>query len=294
MGRLQTFAAISCAVNPACGREKEYGIDKANAKKKVFIIGGGPAGCEAARVAALRGHEVALYEKNNRLGGNLIPGGTPDFKEDDHLLAAWYETELNDLNVDIHLNSEITKQSVLESQSDVVIFATGSSPRVFNIGESQKVFTAEDVLLGQQDPGDSTIIVGGGLVGCETALWLVDQGKQVTLVEMQDDILSVGGPLCHANEDMLRDLVKFKNIQLLTDTVISGENEQGFILRKKNGEESVVAADSVILAIGYTPQKSLYDELQNELSETYLLGDAKQVQNIMYAVWDAYEVVRNV
>lgn len=294
MGRLQTFAAISCAVNPACGREKEYGIDKANAKKKVFIIGGGPAGCEAARVAALRGHEVALYEKNNRLGGNLIPGGTPDFKEDDHLLAAWYETELNDLNVDIHLNSEITKQSVLDSQSDVVIFATGSTPRVFNIGESQKVFTAEDVLLGQQDPGESTIIVGGGLVGCETALWLVDQGKQVTLVEMQDDILSVGGPLCHANEDMLRDLVKFKNIQLLTDTVISGENEQGFILRKKNGEESVVAADSVILAIGYTPQKSLYDELQNELSETYLLGDAKQVQNIMYAVWDAYEVVRNV
>ncbi|WP_040949407.1 FAD-dependent oxidoreductase [Gorillibacterium massiliense] len=294
MGRLQTFAAISCAVNPACGREKEYGIEQATTKKKVFIIGGGPAGCEAARVAALRGHEVTLYEKSGRLGGNMIPGGAPDFKEDDLLLAAWYETELKDLNVNVHLNSEVTKQSILDSKTDVVIFATGSTPRVFNIADSKNVYTAEDVLLGKHDPGESTIVVGGGLVGCETALWLVNQGKKVTLVELQDDILSVGGPLCHANEDMLRDLVNFKDINLLTNTVVSGYTEKGYTLKNKNGEEIILAADSVILAIGYAPQKSLYNELQYELSETYLLGDAKQVQNIMYAVWDAYEVVRNV
>ncbi|OKP66968.1 2-enoate reductase [Paenibacillus sp. P3E] len=294
MGRLASYAAISCAVNPACGREKDYAIGKAEQPKRVLIIGGGPAGCEAARVAAIRGHQVTLHEKSNRLGGNLIPGGVPGFKEDDHLLADWYGVELKALGIDLRLNSEVTSDIIVASGADAVIFATGSTPKSFTIGDSSNVYTAEEVLLGQKDAGDSTIIIGGGLVGCETALWLEEQGKKVTLVEMQDDILTIGGPLCHANEDMLRDLVAYKDIELLTDTVVAGADAGGFVLRNKAGEERVVAADSAILAVGYAPQKKLYDELSQELPETYLLGDAKQVQNIMYAVWDAYEVVKNI
>ncbi|RNM05028.1 FAD-dependent oxidoreductase [Dickeya undicola] len=294
MGRLAKFAAISCAVNPACGREKDYAIGKADQSKKVLIVGGGPAGCEAARVAALRGHRVILHEKANRLGGNLIPGGVPDFKEDDHLLATWYQDTLQDLNVDVHFSSTVTQEMLLNSDADAVIFATGSSPRTFSIGSAHNVYTAEEVLLGKKDPGNHTIIIGGGLVGCETALWLVNQGKQVTLVEMQGDILTIGGPLCHANEDMLRDLVAFKNIRLLTDTVVSGATDAGFILKNAANEETVLAADSAILAIGYHSQKALYESVRNELPETYLLGDAKQVQNIMYAIWDAYEVAKNI
>lgn len=294
MGRLAKFAAISCAVNPACGREKDYAIGKADQSKKVLIVGGGPAGCEAARVAALRGHRVVLHEKANRLGGNLIPGGVPDFKEDDHLLATWYQDTLQDLNVDVHFSSTVTQEMLLNSDADAVIFATGSSPRTFSIGSAHNVYTAEEVLLGKKDPGNHTIIIGGGLVGCETALWLVNQGKQVTLVEMQGDILTIGGPLCHANEDMLRDLVAFKNIRLLTDTVVSGATDAGFILKNAANEETVLAADSAILAIGYHSQKALYESVRNELPETYLLGDAKQVQNIMYAIWDAYEVAKNI
>ncbi|MGM3162979.1 FAD-dependent oxidoreductase [Dickeya undicola] len=294
MGRLAKFAAISCAVNPACGREKDYAIGKADQSKKVLIVGGGPAGCEAARVAALRGHRVILHEKANRLGGNLIPGGVPDFKEDDHLLATWYQDTLQDLNVDVHFSSTVTQEMLLNSDANAVIFATGSSPRTFSIGSAHNVYTAEEVLLGKKDPGNHTIIIGGGLVGCETALWLVNQGKQVTLVEMQGDILTIGGPLCHANEDMLRDLVAFKNIRLLTDTVVSGATDAGFILKNAANEETVLAADSAILAIGYHSQKALYESVRNELPETYLLGDAKQVQNIMYAIWDAYEVAKNI
>ncbi|AJC66566.1 MULTISPECIES: FAD-dependent oxidoreductase [Dickeya] len=294
MGRLAKFAAISCAVNPACGREKDYAIGKADQSKKVLIVGGGPAGCEAARVAALRGHRVVLHEKANRLGGNLIPGGVPDFKEDDHLLATWYQDTLQDLNVDVHFSSTVTQEMLLNSDADAVIFATGSSPRTFSIGSAHNVYTAEEVLLGKKAPGNHTIIIGGGLVGCETALWLVNQGKQVTLVEMQGDILTIGGPLCHANEDMLRDLVAFKNIRLLTDTVVSGATDTGFILKNAANEETVLAADSAILAIGYHSQKTLYESVRNELPETYLLGDAKQVQNIMYAIWDAYEVAKNI
>ena len=174
-----------------------------------------------------------------------------------------------------------------------MIVATGSTPKVFPIGNSDKVYTAEEVLLGQKDAGESTVIIGGGFVGSEAAIWLADQGKKVTLVEMQSDILKVGGPLCHANTDMLKALVPFKGIDLRLNTVVSGATEDGFIL-KSGDKEEVVKADSVILAVGYNSQKDLYEEIRYEVPAVHLLGDAKQVQNIMYAIWDAYEVARNI
>ena len=293
MGRLATYANISCAVNPACGREAEYGMSPATKLKNVIIIGGGVAGMEAARVAAERGHKVTLFEKSNRLGGNLIPGGAPDFKEDDLALADWYTNELKDLNVEICYNTKVTKETVKNFNADVVIVATGSKPRKLSIPGTDKVYTAEEVLLGKKDAGSSTIIIGGGLVGCETALWLADQGKKVTLVELQDGILKVGGPLCHANEDMLKDLVKFKEIDLRVNTAVIGANEDGFII-KSGDKEEVVAADSAIVAIGYISEKSLYDEIKFEVPKVHLLGDANQVSNIMYAIWNAYEVARNI
>lgn len=293
MGRLASFANISCAVNPACGREAEYGLEPARKIKNVLIIGGGAAGMEAARVAAIRGHKVTLFEKSDKLGGNLIPGGAPDFKEDDIALVNWYTNELEELNVDIRYNTEVTKEMVKDFNADEVIVATGSKPRKLTIPGSDKVYTAEEVLVGKKDAGNSTIIIGGGLVGCETALWLVDQGKKVTIVELQDGILKVGGPLCHANEDMLKDLVKFKKIDLKLSTCVTGASEEGFIL-KSGDKEEVIAADSVIVAIGYVSEKSLYDELKFEVPNVHLLGDASQVSNVMYAIWNAYEVARNI
>ncbi|NDL61803.1 oxidoreductase [Acerihabitans arboris] len=294
MGRLAQFAAISCAVNPACGREREYGTGTAVRPKRLLVIGGGPAGCEAARVAALRGHSVTLMEQRDRLGGNLIPGGIPDFKQDDHLLAAWYERELAGLGVTVKLNSRATRRELRDAAADAVVFATGSRPRTLELASATGVYTAEEVLLGQQDPGDNVIIIGGGLVGCETALWLANQGKTVTLVEVRQDILQVGGPLCHANEDMLRDLVAFKGIRVLADTRLEPAENGRLMLKTGQGAGVAIAADSVILAIGYAPEQRLYDELRDEVPESYLLGDAKNVQNIMYAVWDAYEVARNI
>jgi len=293
MGRLASYATISCAVNPACGRENEYKLEPATTRKNVMIIGGGVAGCEAARVCALRGHNVTLFEKNDKLGGNVIAGGVPDFKDDDRALIKWYTNELKELNVEVHYSTTVTKEMVKSAKADAIIVATGSTPRILNIDNSDKVYTAEDVLLGKKDAGDSTIIIGGGLVGCETALWLSDQGKKVTLVEMQSDILKVGGPLCHANEDMLKDLINFKPIDLRLNTFVSGVTDNGFTL-KSGDKEEVVAADSAIVAIGYVSQKSLYDEIRLEVPQTYLLGDANQVQNIMYAIWNAYEVSRNI
>ncbi|MDS0525394.1 FAD-dependent oxidoreductase [Clostridium sp. SHJSY1] len=293
MGRLASYATISCAVNPACGRENEYGVKPAEVKKSVVIVGGGVAGLESARVCAIKGHKVTLLEKTDRLGGNIIPGGVPDFKDDDRALAKWYTNELKSLNIEVHYNTTVTKEMIKELKADEIILATGSTPRILNIDDSKKVFTAEDVLLGRKDAGESTVIIGAGLVGCETALWLADQGKKVTLVELQDGILKVGGPLCHANEDMLKDLVNFKDIDLRLNTSVIGATDNGFIL-KSGDKEEVIEADSAIVCIGYVSEKSLYNEIKFERPKVHLVGDASQVQNIMYAIWNAYEVARNI
>lgn len=293
MGRLASYAQISCAVNPVCGRENEYGLKSAEVKKSVVVVGGGVSGLEAARVCAIRGHKVTLFEKTDRLGGNIIAGGVPDFKHDDRALAKWYTNQLNDLNVEVHYNTTVTKEMIKELKADEVILATGSTPRILNIDNSEKVYTAEDVLLGKEDAGESTIIIGAGLVGCEIALWLVDQGKKVTIVELQDGILKVGGPLCHANEDMIKDLVKFKDIDLRLNTFVAGATDNGFIL-KSGDKEEVIEAHSAIVCIGYVSEKSLYNEIRFEIPKVHLIGDASQVQNIMYAIWNAYEVARNI
>ena len=292
MGRLQTFATVSCAVNPACARESDYGVGKADKAKKILVVGGGVAGCEAARVAAIRGHQVILLEKESELGGNLLPGGTPDFKEDDHALVNWYKNELNKLNIEIRYNTIATKEVVKSIEADTVIIATGSVPKKLTVAGTDRVYSAEDVLLGKKDPGQSTIIIGGGLVGCETALWLKDKGKNVMIVEMQDDILSVGGPLCHANHDMLHDLIAFKKIEVRCNSKISQATQDGFVLQSKDKEE-ILKADSLIAAIGYNSQKSLVEELKYEVKDLKVIGDANKVQNIMYAIWNAYEVARN-
>ena len=148
MGRLASFGQISCAVNPACGREADYALTPAAEKKSVMIVGGGIAGMEAARVAAARGHAVTIYEKSGRLGGVVIPGGVPDFKEDDHALLHWYERELSELKVPVVFNTEATAATVKNAKPDVVIVATGSQPKMLKIGEAANVYTAEDVLNG--------------------------------------------------------------------------------------------------------------------------------------------------
>lgn len=293
MGRLASYAQISCAVNPACGRENEYGLTPAMEKKKVAIIGGGVAGMEAARVCAIRGHEVILFEKSESLGGNLIPGGAPDFKEDDHTLIRWYELQLKQLHVAVNLNTDVTADMIKAQQADEIIFATGSLPKMLHV-EGVEMLTAEDVLTEKKDTGKSAVIIGGGLVGCETALWLKEsKGVQVTIVELQSDILDVGGPLCSANRDMLRDLIVFHGIPVLTRSSVTGKNANGVIVKTSDGE-NLVQADTVICAVGYASNKSLYESVKEEMPYVHLLGDAKNVSNIMYAVWDAYELARNI
>lgn len=293
MGRIQEYSAINCAVNPAACREKETALTPALKKKKVLIVGGGVAGCEAARVLALRGHEPVIYEKSSQLGGNLIPGGAPDFKEDDLALVAWYEHTLKELGVEIKFNEEVTAETVKDINAEAVIIATGSAPKIFNLGDNSKVFPAADVLTGAVNPGNDVVVVGGGLVGCELALWLAQNGKKATIVEVQDKLLALNGPLCHANSDMLKELIPFNGVKVLTSSKIIKATENGALVDVK-GETQEIKADSIVLAVGYNSVNSLYDELKYEIADLHLIGDARKVANIMYAIWDAYEVASNI
>ncbi len=293
MGRIQHYSMINCAVNPQAARERVTAYEPAAKPKKVLIVGGGVAGCEAARVLAERGHAPELFEAAGRLGGNLIPGGAPDFKEDDILLAKWYENEMKRLNVPVTLNTVVTKEMASDSKYDAVIIATGSRPKMFPLGEDEKVYSAEQVLTGQKETGDTVAVVGGGLVGCETALWLAKEGKKVTIVEALPKLMAVNGPICSANKEMLERLIPFHGIETVCDARVKSYAD-GRLTADTGDGEKVIPADSVILSVGYSSVADLYEELQFEVPELYLLGDAKQVANIMYAIWDAFEVANHI
>ena len=293
MGRIQTYSMINCAVNPQAARERVTAYEPVARKKRVLIAGGGVAGCEAARVLAERGHEPVLYEASERLGGNLLPGGAPAFKEDDLQLVKWYENELERLRVPVYLNTRVTKEMVLESDCDAVIVATGSRPKMFSLGDDEKVYCAEQVLMNQKDPGDKVVVVGGGLVGCEMALDLAQKGKKVTILEALPKIMAVNGPICSANKEMLEELLPFHGVDIICNAKVTGFQD-GAVSYETDGKAEKLDADSVILSVGYRSADELYHELEFDVADLYLLGDAGKVSNIMYAIWDAFEVANHI
>ena len=293
MGRVASYSLLNCAVNPQAARERVNAYVPILKKKKVLIVGGGVAGCEAARVLAIRGHQPVVYEKGSRLGGNLIPGGAPDFKEDDIALADWYTNELNRLGVHVHLNTELNEEEIKTMDYDTVILATGSKPKVFSLGDDSHTYTAEQVLLKQKDAGKKTVVVGGGLVGCETALWLAQNGIHVTIVEALDKVMAVNGPLCAANKEMLEALRPFNGVEIITGAKVTEFANGEVKVDTKEGSKTIMS-DSVILSVGYKEENTLYNNLQFDIPDLYLLGDAKKVSNIMYAIWDAFEVANHI
>ena len=293
MGRIQTYSMINCAVNPQAARERVTAYEPVARKKRVLIAGGGVAGCEAARGLAERGHEPVLYEASERLGGNLLPGGAPAFKEDDLQLVKWYENELERLRVPVYLNTRVTKEMVLESDCDAVIVATGSRPKMFSLGDDEKVYCAEQVLMNQKDPGDRVVVVGGGLVGCEMALDLAQKGKKVTILEALPKIMAVNGPICSANKEMLEELLPFHGVNIICNAKVTGFKD-GAVSYETAGKAEKLDTDSVILSVGYRSADELYHELEFDVADLYLLGDAGKVSNIMYAIWDAFEVANHI
>lgn len=308
LGRIFQNKDISCAVNPACGREKSYTLTPAETKKKIMVIGGGLGGMEAARVCAIRGHEVDLFEKKDKLGGVFIAAAAPEFKEDDKKLIEWYKLQMNNLDVHVHLNTEVTKEMV--NGYDEVFVATGATERKVDIPgfDAPNVTYAVDTLLNTTVEGDNVVIVGGGLTGCEIAYDLARNGKKVTIVEMAGTIINVFG-LSAANYNILMELLDYYNVNVIKNAVVEKfENGIATVVETEKNEPNnanrakrmfclgmqgmkvthEIPADHIVVSIGYNANQKLYEEIKGE--HTYLIGDAEKPTNIMDAIWDAYEI----
>jgi len=296
LGRIFLGRPLSCAVNPTVGREYDYRIESTNEPKEVMVVGGGISGLEAARANTLRGHKVHLYEKSNALGGHLIEASVPDFKKDVERLLNWYKVELESLSVDIRLGTEVTPDRIEKGKPNVVIVATGSKPIIPEVPgiDKDKVTTAIDVLLGKKEVGEKAAVVGGGLTGCETALWLAQQGKKVTIVEILGDLMIAGLPVPRANKVMLLDLLKLNKVEAITNHSLLEVTDEDVILISKDFKKKSVKANTVVLSVGLKPDKGLYDALVGKFPNLYLIGDAREARNIMGSIWDAYEVARTV
>jgi 2-enoate reductase len=268
MGRISKTKPLSCAVNPATGRERSYRLERAEKPKKVVIVGGGPAGLEAARVAALRGHRVTLWERESSLGGHLREASVPEFKKDLARYLDWAKREVAGLDLEVRTGIEVDADRIRAENPEVTIIATGSKPvipKVPGLGKGKAV-TAVDLLGGKEMPGKEILVLGGGLIGCETALWLAQQGKKVTIVEILPD--------------------------LLTGTSLLEISPEGAVLTGKDTSTRKLPADTIVLAVGLAPEQNLYRSLQGQIPNLFLIGDSRSAQNIMNSVWDAYEVAR--
>lgn len=293
--RLQQGKQPSCAVNPTAMRELRFAIRPAVQPKKVLIVGGGVAGMEAARVAAMRGHKVSLYEKNEQLGGNLIPGGSHRFKKEVRELNAWYRNELNLLPVEIHAGKAVTAEQVKHMGADVIILAVGSIPIMPNIPgmDDKKVIGCVEAFAHPEKVGQRVIIIGGGLVGCEMALDYAQEGKEVTVVEALPKILSAGIPSPIPNAQMIPDLFEYYHVNVLERHKLSAV-ENGKAILEYCGQRKELEADSIVIAVGFRPVQAMTQELRKNGSVVYEIGDGQQVSTILHAVWDGYEVGNNI
>lgn len=290
-GRAFDGALGSCAVNPESSRERLVGIVPAAEKKRVVVVGGGPAGLEAARVSALRGHRVTLIEAEERLGGALNPAGAPRFKKADRELIAWYEASLAELGVELKLNTRADKALLDAMGPQVVFVAEGSEPRKLALpgADGANVTDALAVLSGKVVPGEKTVIIGGGLVACELALHLAQSGRAVTLLARRALLRS--SKLPPMNDFMLRDLLVFNKVGIIEGAAPEAVNETGVIYRL-NDQPALVEADTVIAAVGMERRHSLFDQIRNDYENVLAIGDGRKVRNIQGAIWDGYEAAR--
>jgi NADPH-dependent 2,4-dienoyl-CoA reductase/sulfur reductase-like enzyme len=278
---------IVCAVNAELGREGQNLIRPAEKKKRILVVGGGPAGMEAARVAKLRGHDVTLWEKGEGLGGNLILAAKAPHKEEIANLTHYLIHELENLKVKIELSKEITAEKIIQANADEVILATGSLPIVPQIPgvDRANVVTAIDVLSGREIKGGNILVVGGGMVGCEVAEFLEHQGKKVTIIEMLDRIAKDIGP---TTAWVVRQRIKEKGIIIFTKAKLISIEDDGITVDREGGRESL-KGDIVVLATGLKPDNELMESLKGKVS-LHFAGDCVEVAKILEAIHGGFKV----
>jgi 2,4-dienoyl-CoA reductase-like NADH-dependent reductase (Old Yellow Enzyme family)/thioredoxin reductase len=291
--RLGQHLPIMCIQNPLLGREGEIEIKEASKKKKVFVIGGGPGGLEAAEVCALRGHKVSLYEEHKELGGRLLSAVLAPHKEDVRGVLDYQIGAVKRLPVEIHLGTKVDAAFLKEKKPDVMIVATGSIPLDIDViegkkkGKGKKIPHAEDVLNGKVPKGEKIAVIGGGMIGCEVAEFLIQKGKKVCLIEMLDDLaLDLSARPRYL---LLRRLRESGKVDILTKTKVKEIKGQTIIVESEGKETELEKVDGIVLSIGYRPDDSLFQSLKGGAPEVFAVGDCVKPRKAFEAIQEGFE-----
>lgn len=278
-------APLTCAVNPTIFYERSSALIPAERSKSIAIIGGGVAGMECARIAAQRGHAVTLFEKNSYLGGLFAAPAAMEFKAADHRLISWFERELREAGVKVMLNTSADVNTV--SGFDEVVVANGAEPNIPPIPgvENANVLLGTEALLGTKPVGQKVVVIGGGEVGCETAIWLKkEKGKDVTIVELAPDLMSGAETPALTNVLMLKDMLKFYGVETLCGTACKKIEDDGVIVGSGSVERKL-DADTVILCVGFHASTALYHAIDEALPvNVWSFGDAVRPSSVLEAV----------
>lgn len=287
-GKIDTGFQGQCTLNPRTNREYKYNITPAETKKTVYVAGGGPSGAEAAIVLAQRGHKVTLFEKSDKLGGMYRTAAIPPWKGEIAAFIVWQATQLEKLGVEVRYNTELTADMIREGQPDTVVAATGSRPWAppFPGLEQDFVISAVDLLEGRTYAEGKIAVIGGGLVGAETANHLATHGNEVTVIEMLDEIAK------EEPGNMKRFLnLSFEEhgVQTYTSTAVASIEADGTIKATKDDREILLGAfDYVVTAVGMRARQELLKALENSDVQIVRVGDANKPGNALSAIEDGY------
>jgi NADPH-dependent 2,4-dienoyl-CoA reductase/sulfur reductase-like enzyme len=314
LAQIMSVRPLTCVINPAVGREKEMTIAPAAKPRRVLVAGGGPAGLEAARVAALRGHEVTLCEKDTKLGGQFNLAAVAPMKQELCKVIKYLSTQVEKAKVQVRLGTEVTAQLVDELKPEVVVVATGGVPSIPDIPGAQRenVVSAHDVLASKVGiHGGNVLVIGGGMVGLEVADLLADPGDnplvgrtRVTVVEMLDN---VGMEIAAEARILLMEGLREKGAEIATSTRVKEILPDGVrvvntikeilpdwttVTKDGDEERTIGGIDRIVLALGVRSVDDLSEKIGGDVAEVHVIGDAKQPRRALEAIAEGAEVGR--
>ncbi len=284
---------VECLVNPILGREKELVLVPTEKPKKIMVVGGGPGGLNVAWVAARRGHDVHLYEKEKALGGQLVLGSVTWYKKELLSLIEFQKRQIERFGVKCYLGKEVTPELVQQENPDAVVLATGASPLVPPVEGVEKpivkLFT--DILNSETLAHKKTVVIGGGATGSEVALHLAEQGCEVVIVEMMPKI---GATLESMTRKVLMSKLKEHNVKLLTETKLVKVQDDGVIVTNEKEGEYFIPAECVVMAIGTKSNNGLYEKIKDMVPEIHRIGDCLRPRSAKAAIFEGAVLGRSI